>query len=128
RSTTMTTPVRSPGHSGTPSARRSHRSTRPPRRSSRRVSRRRQPGSGAETMSSEPDRGFVVVTGTSTGIGAATALHLADKGFHVFAGVRRAADGHALRTHAPERLTPLIIDVTDEATISAAAAAVSDVV
>ena len=44
-------------------------------------------------MSPEPeDRGFVVVTGTSTGIGAATALHLADKGFHVFAGVRREAD------------------------------------
>jgi NAD(P)-dependent dehydrogenase (short-subunit alcohol dehydrogenase family) len=43
-------------------------------------------------MSSEPeDRGFVV-TGTSTGIGAATALHLADKRFHVLAGVRREAD------------------------------------
>ena len=79
-------------------------------------------------MSSEPEHGFVVVTGTSTGIGAATALHLADKGFHVFAGVRREADGEALRAQAPERLTPLIIDVTDEATISAAAAAVADVV
>jgi NADP-dependent 3-hydroxy acid dehydrogenase YdfG len=44
-------------------------------------------------MSSEPeDRGFVVVSGTSNGIGAATALHLADKGFHVLAGVRREAD------------------------------------
>ena len=28
----------------------------------------------------------------STGIGAATALRLADEGFHVFAGVRREAD------------------------------------
>ncbi len=80
-------------------------------------------------MSSErEDDGFVVVTGTSTGIGAATALHLAEKGFHVFAGVRRQADGDALRKHAPDRLTPLIIEVTDEATISAAAAAVADVV
>jgi NAD(P)-dependent dehydrogenase (short-subunit alcohol dehydrogenase family) len=79
-------------------------------------------------MSSEPkDRGFVVVTGTSTGIGAATALHLAENGFHVFAGVRREADGSALQAKAPERLTPLIIEVMDEATISAAAAAVSDV-
>ena len=42
-------------------------------------------------------KGFVVVTGTSTGIGAATALHLADEGFHVFAGVRRPEDGDALR-------------------------------
>jgi NAD(P)-dependent dehydrogenase (short-subunit alcohol dehydrogenase family) len=80
-------------------------------------------------VSPEPeDRGFVVVTGTSTGIGAATALHLADKGFHVLAGVRSEADGDALHAQAPERLTPLIIEVTDEATILAAAAAVADVV
>ena len=68
-------------------------------------------------MSERKDQGFVVVTGTSTGIGAATALHLADKGFHVFAGVRRKADGDALREHAPEQVTPLIIDVTEEETI-----------
>ena len=74
------------------------------------------------------DRGFVVATGTSTGIGAATALHLARNGFHVFAGVRRAEDGEALQAQEPERLTPVIIDVTDEATISAATATVADVV
>ena len=75
-------------------------------------------------MSSEPEhRGFVVVTGTSTGIGAATALHLADNGFHVLAGVRSEADGDALRAQVPERLTPLIIEVTDQAAISAAAVA-----
>src|SRR5512132_1578442 len=128
RSTTTTTPMRSPAHSGTPSARRPHRSTRRRRRSSRRVSKRRRQGSRAETMSSEPNRGYVLVTGTSTGIGAATALHLAEKGFHVFAGVRQAADGEMLRAQAPERLTPLIIDVTDESTISPAAAGVADVV
>ncbi len=85
---------------------------------------------GLKTMSSEPkDRGFVVVTGTSTGIGAATALHLADKGFHVFAGVRRAERRRGACERKPRtRLTPLIIDVTDEATISAAAAAVADAV
>ena len=116
-------PMRSPGRSGTPSARRSRRSTRPPRRSSRRASRRRRRGSRDETASSEPEhRGFVVVTGTSTGIGAATALHLADNGFHVLAGVRSEADGDALRAQVPGWLTPLIIEVTDQATISAAAA------
>ena len=55
-------------------------------------------------------------------------LHLAGKGFHVFAGVRREADGEALQTQTSATLTPLIIDVTDAETISAAAAAVSDVV
>jgi len=79
-------------------------------------------------VTAQPDLGFVVVTGTSTGIGAATAVHLADKGFHVFAGVRRRADGDAVQALAPERVTPLIIDVTDAATISEAAATVSEVV
>jgi NAD(P)-dependent dehydrogenase (short-subunit alcohol dehydrogenase family) len=74
------------------------------------------------------DRGFAVVTGTSTGIGAATALHLATNGFHVFAGVRRYADGEALQERAPKNLTPLIVDVTDEATIAAAATKVEDIV
>ena len=74
------------------------------------------------------DRGPVVVTGTSTGIGAATALHLAKQGFRVFAGVRRAEDGEALRAQTSGALTPLIIDVTDEETISAAAATVADAV
>jgi NAD(P)-dependent dehydrogenase (short-subunit alcohol dehydrogenase family) len=76
----------------------------------------------------ESDRGYVVVTGTSTGIGASTAVHLAGDGFHVFAGVRRNEDGEAIRAHAPGRVTPLIIDVTDESTISSAAATVADAV
>ena len=42
-------------------------------------------------MTAKPDGGFVVVTGTSTGIGAATAAHLTKQGFHVFAGVRQKA-------------------------------------
>ena len=74
------------------------------------------------------DRGFVVVTGTSTGIGAATAVRLAEKGFHVFAGVRRKVDGQSLQAQTSATLTPLIIDVTKGKTISAAAAAVTDVV
>ena len=76
----------------------------------------------------QTDRGFAVVTGTSTGIGAATALHLAETGFHVFAGVRRDADGEALLAQGSEMLTPLIIDVTDEATIVSAVAAVTAIV
>ena len=50
-------------------------------------------------------RGPVVITGTSTGIGASTAMHLTDLGFHVFAGVRREADGEALQAKASGTLS-----------------------
>jgi NAD(P)-dependent dehydrogenase (short-subunit alcohol dehydrogenase family) len=73
------------------------------------------------------DCGYVVVTGTSTGIGAATATYLAEKGFHVFAGVRREEDGEALREGA-ENLTPILLEVTDEASISRAVETVENVV
>lgn len=66
-------------------------------------------------------RGAVVITGASTGIGRTSALHLDTLGFRVFAGVRKAADGEALRRDASDRLTPLSIDVTDAASIEAAA-------
>jgi NAD(P)-dependent dehydrogenase (short-subunit alcohol dehydrogenase family) len=70
------------------------------------------------------DRGAVVVTGTSTGIGAACALRLADEGFSVFAGVRRIADAELLQQRTSRTFTPLLIDVTDGAWIARAADAV----
>ena len=72
-------------------------------------------------MSAEGGRGAVVITGCSTGIGRACAIGLARSGFDVYAGVRRDEDGEALRAAAPDRLEPLIIDVTDAGTIAAAA-------
>jgi NAD(P)-dependent dehydrogenase (short-subunit alcohol dehydrogenase family) len=63
----------------------------------------------------------VVITGASTGIGAACALHLDRLGFRVFAGVRKPADGEALQRQASDQLTPILIDVTDAASIAAAA-------
>jgi NAD(P)-dependent dehydrogenase (short-subunit alcohol dehydrogenase family) len=66
----------------------------------------------------------VLITGTSTGIGRATALHLDGLGFQVFAGVRKAADGDALRAAASPHLTPVLLDVTDEPGIAAAVATV----
>ena len=76
----------------------------------------------------DADRGSVVITGTSTGIGAATALHLADEGFHVFAGVRDVEDGDALRKRSSRELTPIVIDIRDEATIGAAVTIVEQAV
>jgi NAD(P)-dependent dehydrogenase (short-subunit alcohol dehydrogenase family) len=72
-------------------------------------------------------RGAVVVTGSSTGIGRACALHLDRLGFKVFAGVRKEADGERLRGEASASLEPLILDVTDPDHISRAREQVSQV-
>jgi NAD(P)-dependent dehydrogenase (short-subunit alcohol dehydrogenase family) len=73
-------------------------------------------------------RDVVVVTGASTGIGRACALHLSARGFEVLAGVRRDEDAARLREagQANGRLTPLHLDVTDEASVEAAGATVAD--
>ena len=63
-------------------------------------------------MSRPMSRGTVLVTGTSSGIGRATALHLATCGFDVLAGVRGDADAAAVRALSPERISPVILDVT----------------
>jgi NAD(P)-dependent dehydrogenase (short-subunit alcohol dehydrogenase family) len=68
----------------------------------------------------------VLITGASTGIGRATALHLDAKGWRVFAGVRRDQDADSLREAGSERLTPLMLDVTDAAQIAAAAQRVDE--
>jgi NAD(P)-dependent dehydrogenase (short-subunit alcohol dehydrogenase family) len=66
-----------------------------------------------------PDRKeLIVVTGASTGMGAATAKELARRGFHVLAGVRREADADTLRT---EGIEPCILDITVESDVAAIA-------
>lgn len=42
----------------------------------------------------------VLITGASTGIGRAAALHLDAREWRVFAGVRREEDAESLRTEA----------------------------
>jgi NAD(P)-dependent dehydrogenase (short-subunit alcohol dehydrogenase family) len=61
----------------------------------------------------------IVITGTSTGIGKACALHLDKMGFKIYAGVRKQVDGDNLKKEASERLTPIILDVTSEESIAA---------
>ncbi len=67
-----------------------------------------------------------LVTGASTGIGRACALHLDRLGWRVFAGVRSEVDGRDLQDHATGPLTPLMLDVTDADQIAAAAGAVAE--
>jgi NAD(P)-dependent dehydrogenase (short-subunit alcohol dehydrogenase family) len=67
----------------------------------------------------------VVVTGASSGIGAATARVLTRHGWRVFGSVRRPADGERLSEELGPNFAPLIFDVTDEAGVRAAAEEVS---
>jgi NAD(P)-dependent dehydrogenase (short-subunit alcohol dehydrogenase family) len=67
----------------------------------------------------------VVVTGASTGIGAATARVLTRHGWRVFGSVRRLADGERLTGELGPNFAPLVFDVTDEAGVRAAAEEVS---
>jgi NAD(P)-dependent dehydrogenase (short-subunit alcohol dehydrogenase family) len=62
----------------------------------------------------------VLITGSSRGIGRATAAHLAQRGWDVIATVRRAEDGAALVADGPPgRIQALELDVTDAPGIEA---------
>ncbi|MBH0176688.1 MAG: SDR family oxidoreductase [Nitrospira sp.] len=69
----------------------------------------------------------VVITGASTGIGAACAVHLDRLGFVVFAGVRKVEDGETLqRQGEANRLIPLVLDVTNDVSIQQSRAIVAE--
>ena len=63
----------------------------------------------------------VLITGAGRGIGRAAALRLAEAGWDVHAGVRRAEDAPA-----GERITPVVLDVTDDAQVAALDEALPD--
>ena len=66
----------------------------------------------------------IVITGASTGIGRATSEYLASKGWQVFAGVRKEADGHPL-AEAQSNIVPVIIDVAKSDQIQSAVAQIA---
>jgi NAD(P)-dependent dehydrogenase (short-subunit alcohol dehydrogenase family) len=75
------------------------------------------------------DKGAVLVTGASTGIGRATALRLEQDGYSVFAGVRKQEDADNLSKAAVhDRITPVTVDVTEEPSIEAARTMIERVV
>jgi NAD(P)-dependent dehydrogenase (short-subunit alcohol dehydrogenase family) len=73
----------------------------------------------------EKKRGPVLVTGANSGIGLASALRLARRGWDVYGSVRSEAKADALRAAAKDarlaaRVHPLVLDVSDHAAVVAA--------
>lgn len=73
-------------------------------------------------------RGYVLVTGASSGMGRACALELSAAGITVFAGVRRDRDAQLLSEEDSDRIIPVILDVTKRETISAVCRTIDETV
>jgi len=67
----------------------------------------------------------ILITGASSGIGMATALFLADQGMRVYAGVRKEQNKQKLLKNASSNLTPIFLDVCDQASIDRASELIS---
>ena len=61
----------------------------------------------------------VLVTGAGRGIGKSIVQHLAGRGWDVIAGVRTDADGAAVTALDPQRISSVLLDVTDAGHIAA---------
>jgi NAD(P)-dependent dehydrogenase (short-subunit alcohol dehydrogenase family) len=68
----------------------------------------------------------VLVTGSSSGIGLATALHFARSGHEVYAGVRSPGTATELAEASMPRLTALALDVDDDTSVARATREVMD--
>src|SRR5512143_2139753 len=61
----------------------------------------------------------VLVTGAGRGIGRAIVQHLADRGWEVIAGVRNESDAAAVVALHPQRISSVMLDVTDAGHLAA---------
>ncbi|MEZ0049883.1 NAD(P)-dependent dehydrogenase (short-subunit alcohol dehydrogenase family) [Mycobacterium sp. MAA66] len=68
----------------------------------------------------------VLVTGAARGIGKAIVDHLAASGWDVIAGVRTNADATAVTALNPQRISAVVLDVTDADHIAALAGSLPD--
>ena len=68
----------------------------------------------------------VLITGASTGIGRACALHLDQLGFQVFAGIRKQNDAESLLQSASNRLKPIYLDILKPDMISKASQTIEE--
>jgi len=73
-----------------------------------------------KTESKTNNKQAVLITGTSTGIGYATAIYLDKAGYKVFASVRKEADKQKLMNNSSSNLIPVIMDVCDEEAVNIA--------
>lgn len=83
-------------------------------------------GKSDKAEMADPHQGHVLISGSSTGIGRACAIYLANKGYSVIAGVRRREDGEKLEAAA--KLRSILLDVADSSSIAAAAEQINQIV
>lgn len=64
----------------------------------------------------------ILVTGASSGIGWATSLELAEKGWRVFAAVRKEEDAKKLKDASSNKVIPILMDIVDYESVKRGAA------